>query len=181
MQKHYTINIANRVEQLPILQIAPNVSIAFFNLHGNVELTEHSANHLAALLKPHNIDIILTAESKGLQLSHCVARNLNHTHYAVARKAKKLYMQDSICVKGSSITTDGTQSYYLSAHDVALLNGKHVAIVDDVISTGASLASLEWLAVKAGGKITARAAVLLEGDATTRKDIIHLATIPIFT
>ena len=174
--KSYTINICGKSVALPILNIG-EVSICFFNLHGAAALTEHCAKFLAE--KVTDADIILTAESKGLQLSHCVARELGHEFYAVARKSKKLYMQDGIEAEGQSITTGGKQRYYLSKHDEDLLSGKKVAIVDDVISTGGSLGALEKLAEKAGGNVIARAFVLAEGDAALRNDIIYLAEIPL--
>ena len=123
--------------------------------------------------------MVLTAESKGLQLAHCVARNLGHDYYAVARKSKKLYMQDGIESEIKSITTAGNQHLYLSAHDMNLLKGKKVAIVDDVISTGGSLLGLEQLVEKAGGIVAYKAFVLAEGDAAKRDDVIYLATIPL--
>ena len=126
-------------------------------------------------------DVLITAESKGLQLTHCVARELGHKLYAVARKSKKLYMQDGIEVAiESSITTGKEQKLYLSKHDADLLNGKNVGIVDDVISTGASLDGIEKLVKKAGGKIVKKAFVLAEGDAANREDVVYLSTIPLF-
>ena len=120
------------------------------------------------------------AESKGLQLTHVVARELGHKFYAVARKSQKLYMQDGIEIAyGSSITTGQDQKLYLSKHDVDLIRGKKVGIIDDVISTGASLIGLEKLIEKAGGIVYKKAFVLAEGDAKDRKDIIYLASIPI--
>lgn len=173
----YTINICGRKEELPILPLPSGEKIAFFNLHGNQDLTEFCANELSKLIK--GADVIITAESKGLQLSHCVARNLGHKMYAVARKTLKLYMQDGINVEVKSITTMNVQHLYLSANDVQLLKGKNVAIVDDVISTGGSVGGMEELVEKAGGKVICKAAVLAEGDAIKREDIIYLQTIPI--
>ena len=111
-------------------------------------MTEHCARHVANLVD--GAEVILTAESKGLQLAHCVARLLNHDFYAVARKSKKLYMQDGIEVTVQSITTKNIQTLYLSAHDVKLLKGKKVAIIDDVVSTGGRLLGMEELVKKAG-------------------------------
>ena len=108
------------------------------------------------------------------------ARELGMPYYAVARKSKKLYMQDGIDVTmKASITTGTIQKLYLSKHDVDLLNGKKVGIVDDVLSTGASLEGLEEIVNKAGGIVHKKAFVLAEGDAQFRKDVIYLATIPI--
>ncbi|MDE6201112.1 MAG: adenine phosphoribosyltransferase [Clostridiales bacterium] len=179
MEKIYTVDICGRVEHLPILPLPSGVNIAFFNLHGNVELTEHCAKHLAERVKKYNPDVLITAESKGLQITHCVARDMGHKMYAVARKSKKLYMQDGIEVQAKTITTGEVQRLYLSAHDVDLIKGKRVAIIDDVISTGAANAALEQLVAMAGGEVVCRAFVLAEGDAKDRKGVEYLATIPL--
>ncbi len=177
--KYHTVDIAGFEAQLPILPLPSGISIAFFNLHGDSALTEHSAKALAPKLA--DCDVLITAESKGLQLTHCVARELGHRYYAVARKTKKLYMQDGIEITiQSSITTGKEQKLYLSKHDVDLIKGKKVGIVDDVVSTGASLAGLEELVEKAGATVHKKAFVLAEADAADRTDVIYLATIPIF-
>ncbi len=172
------VNIEGYEAELPILPLPSGVKIAFFNLHGNTNLTEHCGKALA----PHlaDCDVLITAESKGLQLTHVVARELNMPYYAVARKSKKLYMQDGIDITmKASITTGTIQKLYLSKHDVDLLKDKKVGIVDDVLSTGASLEGLEEIVNKAGGIVHKKAFVLAEGDAEFRKDVIYLATIPI--
>lgn len=178
MAEFYDVDICGRLEPLPILQLENGPKIAFFNLHGNTELTEYCAEKLSERLVG-KADVLLTAESKGLQLTHCVARNLGHKLYAVARKSKKLYMQDGISVAVRSITTKGEQRLYLSAHDAELLRGKKVAIVDDVVSTGGSLEALHSLVELAGGTVAVQAAVLAEGSAKARTDIVFLADIPL--
>lgn len=179
MKKVYDTDIAGRIEQLPIIQITEDLSIAFFNLHGNSNLTEYCGKKIAERLKEINPDVLITAESKGLQLTHVVARELGHDFYAVTRKEKKLYMIDGLEHAVKSITTGHVQHLYLSAHDVDLIKGKRVAIVDDVISTGGSLLGLEALVEKAGGTVCAKAFVLAEGDAANRKDVIYLGKIPL--
>jgi len=178
-KRFHEVDIAGRKELLPILPLPVGISIAFFNLHGNQELTEHCGKALAPYLK--DCDVLITAESKGIELTHVVARELNMPFYALARKSKKLYMQDGISVEyGSSITTGKPQELHLSAHDVDLIKGKKVGIVDDVVSTGESLLGLEALVKKAGGIITKKAFVLAEADAADRDDVIYLASIPIY-
>ncbi len=177
--KYHTVDIKGFEAKLPILKLPSGIGIAFFNLHGDNELTEHCGKELAKELS--DCEVLLTAESKGLQLTHCVARELNQRYYAVARKTKKLYMQDGIEIEiASSITTGKEQKMYLSKHDVDLLKGKKVGIVDDVVSTGASLAGLEALVEKAGGILHKKGFVLAEADAAERKDVIYLASIPLF-
>ena len=174
----YEVDIAGYKEKLPILTLPSGVKIAFFNLHGNSELTEHCGKALSKLLT--DCDVLITAESKGLQLTHVVARELGHHYYAVARKSKKLYMQDGIEVTmKESITTGAIQKLYLSKHDVDLIKGKKVGIVDDVVSSGASLKGLDDIVQKAGGIIHKQVFVLAEGDAAYRKDVEFLATIPL--
>ena len=173
------VDIAGYETSLPILPISPSLKIAFFNLHGNQKLTEHCGKALAKHLE--DCDVLITAESKGLQLTHVIARELGHDYYAAARKTKKLYMQDGIEILiESSITTGREQHLYLSKHDVDLLKGKKVGIVDDVVSTGASLLGLEKLVELAGGIIHKKAFVLAEADAADRTDVIYLAKIPVF-
>lgn len=177
--KYHTVDIQGFQADLPILTLPSGIGIAFFNLHGDSALTEHCGKELAKQLT--DCDVLITAESKGLQLTHCVARELGQRYYAVARKSKKLYMQDGIEVEiESSITTGQPQKLYLSKHDTDLIRGKKVGIVDDVVSTGASLLGLEALVEKAGGIIHKKAFVLAEADAADRKDVIYLATIPLF-
>ena len=177
--KYHTVDLQGFKAELPILALPSGVGIAFFNLHGDSAMTEHCGKKLAEKLA--DCEVLITAESKGLQLAHCVARELGQRFYAVARKSKKLYMQDGIEVSiESSITTGKEQKLYLSKHDVDLLKGKKVGIVDDVVSTGASLSGLEALVEKAGGIITKKAFVLAEADAAEREDVVFLATIPLF-
>ena len=178
MDEFFTVDIEGYKTDLPVLQLPSGVKIAFFNLHGNAPLTEHCGKKIAELAK--GAEVLITAESKGLQLTHVAARELGMPYYAVARKSKKLYMQDGISVSfGSSITTGKAQELYLSKHDVELIQGKKVCIVDDVISTGESLKGLEALIEKAGGIIYKKVFVLAEGAAKDRKDISYLANIPL--
>ncbi|MCX4285899.1 MAG: phosphoribosyltransferase family protein [Clostridia bacterium] len=176
--KYFTVDLHGYEAKLPIIPLPSGVNIAFFNLHGNVEMTEHCGKELAKLVS--DCDVLLTAESKGLQLTHVIARELGHKYYAVARKAKKLYMQDGIEVAiQSSITTGREQKMYVSRHDVELMQGKKVGIIDDVVSSGNSLVGLEKLVELSGGTVCKKAFVLAEGKAAEREDISYLGVIPL--
>ena len=178
MPRFYTVDIKGYKEDLPVLPLPSGIKICFFNLHGNTRLTEHCGKEIAKIAD--GCEVLLTAESKGLQLAHVAARELGQDYYAVARKSKKLYMQDGIDVAiESSITTGKEQRLYLSRKDVELIKVKKVGIVDDVVSTGASLKGLEALVEKAGGIIYKKLFVLAEADAADRKDVQYLATIPL--
>ena len=176
--KYFKVDLNGMIAELPIIPLPSGVNIAFFNLHGDVELTEHCGKQLAKLVS--DCDVLLTAESKGLQLTHVIARELGHKLYAVARKSKKLYMQDGLEVTiNSSITTGNPQKLYISKHDADLMRGKKVGIIDDVVSTGNSLVGLEELVKLSGGTICKKAFVLAEGPAAERKDICYLGVIPL--
>ncbi len=178
MSEFLEIDIKGRKEKLPIIPLPSGIKIAFFNLHGNQALTEHCGKELAKLLD--GCEVLITAETKGLQLTHVAARELGMPFYAVARKSKKLYMTDGICIDyGSSITTGKPQQLYLSQHDVELIKGKKVGIVDDVVSTGESLKALISITEKAGGIVYKKAFVLAEGKAKDMEGISYLSTIPL--
>ena len=173
----YTLNVAGLTRELPICRINDDLEIAAFIMFSDVELTVACAAEL--LKRVPDFDVILTAESKGIPIAYECARQSGKP-YVVGRKEVKLYMTDPIKVEVRSITTDHVQTLILSKEDVELIKGKKVLLLDDVISTGESLTALERLAEKAGGIITARAAVLAEGDAAERHDIIFLEELPLF-
>ena len=174
----YQITVAGCRRDLPLCPVNDSLSIAAFVIFGDVELTCACAHALLEKVPPH--DIMITAESKGIPLVYEMARQENAAHYLIARKAPKLYMRDILQVDVRSITTAAPQSLYLDGADAALLCGRRVLIVDDVISTGESLHALEKLVLTAGGNIVGKAAILAEGEATERKEIVYLAPLPLF-
>jgi adenine phosphoribosyltransferase len=177
MAQTYRMKIAGLERELPICPLNDKLDIAAFVMFSDVELTVEAAAEL--LKKCPDFDVILTAESKGIPLGYEMARQSGKP-YVVARKSVKLYMTDPISVKVKSITTAAEQTLYLSAEKAAMIRGKRVLIADDVISTGESLIALERLTEAAGGDIAAKAAVLAEGDAANRDDIIFLQKLPVF-
>ncbi len=171
------MTIAGLERELPRCPINDKVDIAAFIMFSDVELTIACAEEL--LKKCGEFDVILTAESKGIPLAYEMARQSGKP-YVVARKSIKLYMSDPITVMVRSITTANEQVLNLSSEKAEMLRGKRVLLVDDVISTGESLAALEKLTAAAGGNICGKAAVLAEGDAADRDDIIFLEKLPLF-
>ena len=178
MSKYYRIKVAGLERDLPICPVSDKLDIAGFVIFGDVELTEACA---AALLpKLPEYDYLITAEAKGIPLIHELARQHGDKRHFVARKGLKVYMQEPISVTVHSITTLKEQTLYLDGEDAKLMRGKKILIVDDVISTGESLKALEKLVESAGGIICGRAAILAEGDAADRDDLIYLEKLPLF-
>lgn len=176
--KTYTLNVAGLTRELPIIKLSYDLSIASFVILGDTEIVRKTAPIIAKKLP--EVDFIVTAEAKGIPLAYEISRVLNLNEYVVARKSVKAYMEEPIEVEVNSITTTNSQKLYLNNQDAKKIKGKRVALVDDVISTGQSLKALERLVEKAGGKVLAKAAILAEGDAKDRKDIIFLEALPIF-
>ena len=174
----YKMNIAGLDRDLPLCPLNDKLMIGAFVIFGDMELTTACAKALVERIPEH--DVMITAESKGIPLICEMARLNGNERYVLARKSAKLYMRDVLTVEVRSITTDHVQTLCLDGADAEYLKGKRVVIVDDVISTGESLRALEALVEKAGGNIVGRMAILAEGDATRRDDIIYLEKLPLF-
>ena len=174
----YKMKVAGVERDLKLCPLNDRLSIAAFVLFGDVELTEHCAS--ALLRKAPAFDVMITAESKGIPLIYEMTRQAGMNRYILARKGVKVYMTDVLRADLTSITTQHPQSLYLDGEDAAYMRGKRVLIVDDVVSTGESLLALENLVTEAGGEIVGRMAVLAEGDAQDRQDLIYLEKMPLF-
>ena len=172
------MNVAGLKRQLPLCRVSDSLYIGAFVIFGDVELTVRTAEALLAKAPAH--DVIITAESKGIPLAYEMARQEGVNRYIIARKAPKLYMKNVFTTEVKSITTAKTQVLCLDGDDAAYLRGKRVLIVDDVISTGESLNAVETLVNQAGGNIVGKMAVMAEGDAQNRTDIIYLEKLPLF-
>ena len=177
-QKYYKMNIAGLDRYLPICPLNEKLMIAGFVIFGDPELT--TACSQALLEKAPEYDYLISAEAKGIPLVHEMARLAGNQKYFLARKAPKLYMTGVMEVTVRSITTAKEQKLYLDTADACLMKGKRVLIVDDVISTGESLRALEQLVKEAGAEICGRMAILAEGDAQERNDLIYLEKLPLF-
>ena len=175
---YYRMKVAGLDRDLPICPVNDKLYIAGFVIFGDPELTVACARELLA--KAPEYDYIITAEAKGIPLAHEMARQAGDERYILARKGTKLYMRDILEVSVRSITTNREQHLYLDGEDAARMAGKRILIVDDVISTGESLSALEALVEKAGGIICGRMAILAEGDAQDREDLIYLEKLPLF-
>ena len=175
---YHKMNIAGHDRYLPLCPISDELMIAGFVIFGDPELTTACAEEL--LKRAPEYDYLISAEAKGIPLVHEMARLAGNQKYLLARKAPKLYMEGVFESTVRSITTAKEQTLYLDTADAKLMAGKKVLIVDDVISTGESLKALEALVEKGGGIICGRMAILAEGDAAGRDDLIYLEKLPLF-
>lgn len=177
MAEFYTMKIAGLERKLQKFPVSDKLDIAGFIIFGDTELTIAASKEL--LSKAPEFDVILTPEAKSIPIAYEMSRQSGKP-YVVARKGIKVYMGNPIKVSVRSITTQKEQTLYLGETEVNLIKGKKILIVDDVISTGESLGAVRNLVEKAGGIEAASCAILAEGDAANREDIIYLEKLPLF-
>ena len=175
---YYEMEIAGLKRQLPLCKVTDDLYIAAFIMFSDVEITKACAAEL--LKKAPEYDVIMTAEAKGIPLCYEMARQAGTDNYVIARKGPKLYMENLLTTDVDSITTDHIQMLCIGQREIDMIKDKRVLLVDDVISTGESLRSLENLVGRAGGNIVGRLTVLAEGDALKRDDITYLEVLPVF-
>ena len=174
----HEMDIAGLKRELPICKVTDDLYIAAFVIFGDVELTVHCAAEL--LERAPEYDYLIAPEAKAIPLVYEMARQSGANNYIIARKKAKAYMEKVFSVNVKSITTDAVQTLVLDEKDAELIRGKRMLIIDDVISTGESLYAVEQLVEKCGGIVAGRMAVLAEGAAADRSDIICLAPLPLF-
>jgi adenine/guanine phosphoribosyltransferase-like PRPP-binding protein len=178
-QEYYTVQICGLTRNLPLFEVAPKVRIAIFNMLGDTQVVEAAAAELVTRL-PRDADALMTAEVKSIPLAHALSVRLG-IPYVIARKTRKPYMIGATSVEVLSITTGAPQTLWLDGKDLDLVNGKRVVIVDDVISTGSTLAGMRKLVDSSGGIVVAEAAVFTEGnDPSQWKHVIALDNLPVF-
>ena len=174
----YKIKVAGLERSLPLCAVNDELYIAAFVIFGDVELTVACARELLKIAPEH--DVLITAESKGIPLVYEMARQHSENRYLIARKAPKLYMRNVFSTEVMSITTVNRQMLFIDQNDADFMRGKKVLIVDDVISTGESLKAVEKLVNEAGGEVIGKMAILAEGSAKNRTDILFLERLPLF-
>jgi adenine/guanine phosphoribosyltransferase-like PRPP-binding protein len=175
----YTVEVAGLTRHFPLFEVAPGVRIAIFNMLGDTYVVKAAAAALAEKLKSTPADVLVTAEAKSIPLIYEMSA-LMGLPYVVLRKSYKTYMGDALSAQTVSITTGKTQTLYMDEKDQALIDGRQVIIVDDVISTGSTLKGMSKLVEAARGQVTQIAAVFTEGDADW-SHVLALGNLPVFS
>ncbi len=176
----YPVEVAGVRRELRLFQIKPGVRIAILNILGDTEFVEAVSKELAVRLLPLKADVLVTAEAKAIPLAHSLSLHLGNMPYVVLRKSYKPYMGDALQSETLSITTGEPQTLYLDEKDRALVNGRRVVILDDVISTGSTLQGMRLILGKAGANVIAEAAIFTEGDRAAWSNIVALGHLPVW-
>lgn len=175
----YEMKVAGLTRNLPLCPISDTLMIGAFVIFGDVELTCACARDMLKIAP--EFDYMVAPEAKAIPLVHEMARQSGRNEYFLVRKKKKAYMNGVFEAVDRSITTEGEQKLYMDGADAGKIKGKRILILDDVISTGGSLAAVESLVEQAGGYVAGRMAILAEGDAARRDDILFLEKLPLFS
>ena len=179
MEKTYPVEVAGLKRELPLVEVAPGVTIALLNILGDTEFVRACAHALSKKLEGIGYDLLVTAEAKSIPLIHALSEETSKP-YVVLRKTYKVYMGNALSTETVSITTGRPQTLYLDAKDRDLANGSRVVLVDDVVSTGSTQKGMRALMEKAGATIVGESAIFTEGDEAKWKDIISLGHLPVF-
>lgn len=179
MAKTYPVEIAGLKRELPLVEVAPGVTIALLNILGDTPLVRAAAHELAKRLEGLGYGVLVTAEAKSIPLIHVLSEETSKP-YVVLRKSYKGYMGEAIQAQTVSITTGEPQTLYLDAKDRDLVGGSRVVLVDDVVSTGSTQQGMRAVMEKASAEVVAEVAIFTEGDEAKWKNIIALGHLPVF-
>ena len=178
-QETFPVTVAGIQRDLRLFEIKPGVKIAILNILGDAEFVNAASKELAKKLKDKQIDILVTAEAKSIPLAHALSTDMK-LPYCVLRKTYKPYMGDALQSETLSITTGKPQTLFLDEKDRKAVDGKRIALLDDVISTGSTLQGMRLIMNKAGANIVAEAAIFTEGDRAQWHDIVALGHLPVW-
>lgn len=173
------VDVAGISRDLPLFEVAPGVRIAILNILGDTELVQAASRKLAMKLADRNPEVLVTAEAKSIPLIYALSIVMD-LPYVVLRKSYKPYMGDAIKAETLSITTGEPQTLYLDEKDKKSIEGRHIALIDDVISTGSTLQAMRLVVEKAGAEVVAEAAIFTEGDRAKWTNVTALGHLPVF-
>lgn len=182
-EKHFDVTVGGLNRRLPLVKVGKGVWIASDAdlILGDTNFIRRCAELLAGRLKRLPMDLVLTAEAKAIPLAFEVSSILGKERFLVARKSVKKYVEGFVEEEVRSITTEGRQRLVLTAEDAAFARGKRICVLDDVVSTGATLDALARLAHKVGGRVVSRCAIWKEGTWYSSSSLVYIGTLPVFT
>jgi adenine phosphoribosyltransferase len=133
------VEIGTQRVDLPVVSLSDQLALALLiTVDMGVEFMSRAGEELADILRPYGVDIVATVATMGIPLVVEVTRHLGLDQYVILHKTPKIHLEDAVAEPVRSITTNAVQRLLFDRARIKDVAGKRVAIVDDVISTGAS-------------------------------------------
>jgi adenine/guanine phosphoribosyltransferase-like PRPP-binding protein len=162
----YRATVGSQQVELPIVALDAQQAIALMmTIDLGVRFTATAAAELAAGLAPARPEVVVSVATLGIPVAFEVSRCLGLDDYLILQKSPKIHLRDGLREPVTSITSARPQQLLLDRRRVAAIAGRRVALVDDVISTGASAVAALRLIRQAGAEVAAVGALLTEGQA----------------
>jgi len=171
----YTLKIGNLKRELPLVSISPKLKIASVNLLGDRQMVEELSAMLSDKIKNIEFDFLVGPEVKVLPILHEISKILKKQRYVVCRKRIYGYMVLPVVSKEKP-------GLVLDGRDAKLINGKKVLILDDVVSTGRTIRTVDSLMTTTNAKVVGHASLFKQGNKSDSMvvDLIYLIELPLF-
>ena len=183
----YPVAIGSQHVELPLVALSPELTLALLiTVDMGVDFMSRAGQELADVLRPYEVEIVATVATMGIPVAIDVTRALGLDQYVILLKTPKIHLADAVSEKVRSITTDAEQRLLFDRARIPDVAGKRVAIVDDVISTGASTGTALRLLRSVGadvvaiGTLVTEAALWREALGEDAARVHALGSIPIF-
>ena len=164
-RRGYQVKIGSQLVNLPVVPLGDDLVLALLiTVDMGVDFMARAGAELAAILRPHDVDIVATVATMGIPLAVEVTRHLGLDQYVILHKTPKIHLADAVTETVRSITTDGEQRLLFDRARIKDVEGHRVAIVDDVISTGASTGAALRLLRRIGANVVAIGTLVTEAS-----------------
>jgi len=121
---------------------------------------------LAEKVRAFEPEVVVGLPTLGLTLASGTAKKLGHTRYVPLGTSRKFWYREDLSVPMTSITSpEQIKRLYLDPRMLPLLGNRRVLLVDDVISSGRSIAAALELLASCGIRPVAIGTAMLQTDA----------------
>jgi len=159
----YHVAIGSQAVDLPLVALSDSLTLALLiTVDMGVEFMRTAGEELADVLRPFDVDIVATVATMGIPVAIEVSRALGLDQYVILHKTPKIHLADAVSEPVRSITTNADQRLLFDRARIADVAGKRVAIVDDVVSTGASTGAALRLLRSVGANVVAIGTLVTE-------------------
>ena len=164
-ERTYSVDIGTQRVDLPLVSLSEQLALALLiTVDMGVEFMSRAGAELAEIIRPYDVDIVATVATMGIPVVVEVTRHLGLDQYVILHKTPKIHLADAVTETVRSITTDAEQRLLFDRARIKDVDGKRVAIVDDVISTGASTGAALRLLRGVGAEIVVIGTLVTEAS-----------------